>query len=94
MKKQYGKSQQLVCTFCNTTTTLLNEQNYPVCRKHIHNQSPNWNCSCGEPLYPEKGKYGLFFVCISCGNMTLRKAKEINTFNNGKFKINGALKIN
>ena len=36
-------------------------------------------CICGSWLELRKGKFGPYFFCIKCGNISFRKAIEANT---------------
>jgi len=35
-------------------------------------------CVCGEWLDIKKGKYGPYFHCLNCGNVSFKKGLEIN----------------
>lgn len=50
----------------------------PVCLAHKKEFLNDMKCICGEELDIRTGKYGVFFTCIRCGNMNLRKVLEIN----------------
>ena len=35
-------------------------------------------CACGEHLEVKNGKYGVFFLCMNCGPVNVRKVFEMN----------------
>ena len=35
-------------------------------------------CVCGQPLDVLNGKYGMYCNCLKCGNISLKKALDIN----------------
>ncbi|MFH1064027.1 MAG: hypothetical protein V1729_03030 [Candidatus Woesearchaeota archaeon] len=77
--KRYGQSQTNNCPFCGKQATTENKQGFPVCRLHHAAVMDDFKCLCGDTLDIMKGKFGIFFKCIRCGTMNLRKAMEINT---------------
>jgi hypothetical protein len=36
-------------------------------------------CACGSWLDMKQGKYGVFYVCLHCGPINMRKALDMNT---------------
>ena len=66
------------CPFCGVEATTANSQGVPVCSKHKGKTLDNLKCVCGEYLDVKNGKYGVYFSCMNCGNMNLRKVLEIN----------------
>ena len=77
--KKYGQSKIDRCPFCKKQATLMNKQNVPVCVSHKNEVLDNLKCACGSTLYIMHGKFGIFFSCIKCGNMNLKKILEFNT---------------
>ncbi|MFH1133264.1 MAG: hypothetical protein V1735_02145 [Nanoarchaeota archaeon] len=76
--KRYGEARIDRCPFCQQQATVENGQGVPVCRDHRHAELGDMRCLCGASMELKKGKFGVFFNCITCGNMNLRKALEIN----------------
>jgi|SRR3989338_572182 len=79
--KKYGQSKIDICPFCQKHAVALNRQRVPVCSAHKDAALENLKCVCGETLDILNGKFGVFFKCINCGNMNLRKALEFNSVN-------------
>ena len=77
--KKYGQSKVDKCPFCQKHATALNSQGVPVCAAHKEEVLDGLKCVCGETLDILKGKFGVFFKCMKCGNMNLRKVMEFNT---------------
>ncbi len=78
-RKVYGESKVETCMFCESMATKINE-GLPVCSRHS-NKSIILKCACGKILMPMNGKFGVFFNCVNCGNINMRKAIEINNIN-------------
>ncbi len=76
--KRYGQSKTENCPFCGRQATAKNSQEVPVCREHKSSVMNEMRCICGEHLLMMKGKFGLFFNCPNCGNMSMRKVMEFN----------------
>ncbi len=76
--KRYGESKVDKCPFCKASAMLMSPQGVPVCKDHLDAQLPEMKCVCGEYLDMMKGKFGVFFKCITCGTMNMRKVLEIN----------------
>lgn len=77
--KRYGQSKIDKCPFCGKQATAMNSQELPVCPGHKEEILDGLKCACGSTLEMLNGKFGVFFKCINCGNMNLRKALEFNT---------------
>ena len=93
--KKYGQSKVDSCPFCQKQAIMLNKQSVPVCIDHKEDLLDDLKCVCGETLDILKGKFGVFFKCIKCGNMNLRKVMEFNTIKaKGNFKNNSYQKNN
>ncbi len=78
MRKQYGESQVTTCVFCSRPATQKNYQGVPVCHAHIKAELNQLLCVCSSILEPRTGKYGLFFLCDTCGIINKKKAFENN----------------
>jgi hypothetical protein len=77
--KRYGESKVDKCPFCQQLAFSTNIQGIPVCKNHQHSEMGEVKCICGEVLDMRQGKFGVFFTCMSCGPMNMRKVLEINT---------------
>lgn len=77
--KRYGQSKTNKCPFCNRDAFFQNNQKIPTCKEHKNNTLDNLKCVCGSWLDIREGKYGVFFSCINCGALNLRKVVEINS---------------
>lgn len=73
MRKVYGQSKAYECPFCGKRALSVSKQGVPVCVNH-KNKSVNIKCVCGEWLDIKKGKWGPYFHCMNCGNISFRKA--------------------
>ncbi len=67
------------CVFCNRPATIRNKERFAVCRDHKDQSMPDMKCVCGEMLTQKESKYGPFFICPSCGPISLKKAMGVNT---------------
>ena len=76
-KKIYGMSKKDVCPFCQNQATTTNEQGIPVCIKHKQAIFPDLKCACGDYLDLKKGKFGPYFNCMSCGNLSWAKVMDM-----------------
>lgn len=76
--KKYGQSKIDRCPFCEKQATSMNKQNVPVCALHKGQVLGNLKCACGSTLDILHGKFGVFFSCMKCGNMNMRKVLELN----------------
>ena len=79
--KKYGQSKVDKCPFCDKHATTANRQKVPVCQAHKDEYLDGLKCACGSTLDVLHGKFGAFFSCIKCGNMSLKKVMEMNTLN-------------
>ncbi len=77
LPKKYGQSQTIACPFCGDAATSKNSQGLPVCRHHTKDEM-NLKCVCGDYLDIKEGKYGAYFSCFHCGNISWSKAMEMN----------------
>lgn len=74
LKKEYGKSYEQKCAFCEKTGTCYNSQKIPVCVKHKNEILKVERCSiCSGFAELKKGKYGVFVLCDNCGPVSLKK---------------------
>lgn len=80
--KKYGHSRIDRCPFCERQATAVNKQGIPVCISHRESELKGLRCVCGESLDVMNGRYGAYFSCVRCGNMSFRKALEINDVRN------------
>lgn len=76
--KRYGESRQEICPFCAKTAVVKNSQGIAVCTLHRDRSLPDMKCLCGSWLDIAEGKYGAYFRCINCGNISYSKGMEIN----------------
>lgn len=79
--KKYGQGRIDNCPFCDRQATSMNKQNVPVCASHKEENLDDLRCVCGSMLEMLHGKFGVFFSCIKCGNMNLKKVLEFNSIN-------------
>ena len=66
------------CPFCGKRAVTESSQGVPVCLVHKSSELLDLKCVCGEWLDIRKGKYGPYFHCMNCGNISWRKGMEIN----------------
>jgi len=78
-KKEYGKYQTDNCPFCGGIATQKNAQGIAVCRSHLQSQMEDRRCVCGKWLELCSGKYGPYFFCLNCGNVSLSKGLKRGT---------------
>ena len=76
--KRYGQSKVDLCPFCEKAATAKNSQDVPVCQAHKKMLLPDLKCSCNSYLDLRKGKFGVYFNCMNCGNMNMKKALSLN----------------
>lgn len=76
--KRYGQSKIENCPFCGKTSVTKNKQDIPVCTAHKDAQLDDLKCICGEWLDLCSGKWGPYFRCMKCGNVSFKKVMEIN----------------
>jgi DNA-directed RNA polymerase subunit M/transcription elongation factor TFIIS len=77
--KRYGESKIDSCPFCGRQAFIKNSQGVPVCKDHKDSILKDMKCACGEYLLMQEGKFGVFFNCLRCGNINMKKALEINS---------------
>ncbi len=77
--KRYGEQKKETCPFCGKDARSFNRQQIAVCKDHTEELLQEMKCVCGRFLERKSGKYGVFFICSSCGTMNLRKVLELNT---------------
>ena len=85
--KKYGQSKIDKCPFCDKQATIMSRQKVPDCSSHKEEFLDDLKCVCGSSLEMLFGKFGVFFSCMKCGNMNLKKVLEFNTIK-PKFKEN------
>ena len=76
--KRYGQSHVDKCPFCGKTAVTQSSEKVPVCLAHKDSTLPAMKCVCGEYLDLRSGKFGPYFSCMRCGNVSWSKAMEIN----------------
>jgi len=76
--KRYGQSKIEGCPFCGKQSTTVNKQGVPVCIMHKDRELLDFKCLCGDWLDLKNGKYGPYFFCMRCGNITFSKGMEFN----------------
>lgn len=76
--KRYDQSKTYKCPFCDKEAIFQNKQKIPTCKEHKDRQLEDIKCICGSALDMREGKYGIFFTCINCGALNLKKVLEIN----------------
>lgn len=77
-KKIYGQNSNAACLFCSKPATTKNDQGVPVCKEHSKAILNDFKCACGEYLDIRESKYGVFFTCMNCGPVSMKKALSIN----------------
>ncbi len=82
--KRYGESKTNKCPFCEKDAFSQNKQKIPTCKDHKDTQLQEVKCVCGSWLDMKEGKYGVFFTCINCGALNLRKVLEMNNIQRQK----------
>jgi hypothetical protein len=76
--KKYGSYRVESCPFCKKTATAKNRQEVPVCAAHKTSNIPDIKCICNKYLELRNGKFGVYFNCSSCGNISMKKALTFN----------------
>ncbi len=71
--KKYGESKKQDCPFCNKPPTTQNAQGVPTCQAHRTQTMQDRKCMCGSWLELKQGKWGPYFNCIKCGNLSFAK---------------------
>ena len=75
--KRYGQSKIDECPFCSKNAVTENPQGVPVCANH-KDKLLDLKCQCGCWLEVRKGKWGPYFNCINCGNISFKLGLEMN----------------
>ena len=88
--KRYCQSKIDLCPFCEKAATAKNSQDVPVCQAHKKMLLPDLKCSCNSYLDLKKGKFGVYFNCMNCGNMNIKKALSLNP----NFRVNTNVPVN
>lgn len=76
--KRYGESKRDACPFCKRQALTSNADGVPVCIDHKNSSLPDLKCMCGSILTQLKGKFGIFFNCMKCGNVSQSRVFEMN----------------
>ncbi len=76
-KKVYGSSRQDNCPFCGKQATVSGKDGLLVCADHRNSALEVIRCTCGEFLDQKAGKFGPYFTCFQCGNISFAKAMEL-----------------
>jgi len=76
--KRYGESRIDNCPFCGKICVTKNKQGVPVCQGHKDSELENLKCVCGGWLDVKAGKWGAYFFCMNCGNISYRKGIDMN----------------
>lgn len=76
--KKYGQSKVDRCPFCSEQATTINSQKVPVCMRHKESILNEMKCACGSYAEMKSGKFGIYFSCLKCGNINLKKVLELN----------------
>jgi hypothetical protein len=76
--KRYGQSKIERCPFCQKQAFSTNSQGIPVCTSHKNAILNDMKCICGKPLDIKSSKWGIFFLCMSCGPVSMKKAFDVN----------------
>jgi RNA polymerase subunit RPABC4/transcription elongation factor Spt4 len=71
--KRYGESKKETCPFCGKPALTHNRQGVPVCIRHKSESMDALRCLCGDSLELRKGKWGPYFNCLRCGNVSFSK---------------------
>ena len=82
--KRYGESKTNKCPFCEKDAFSQNKQKIPTCKDHKDTLLQEVKCVCGSWLDMREGKFGVFFTCINCGALNLRKVLEMNNIQKQK----------
>ena len=88
MPKRYGESRINNCPFCGKASVTKNSQGIPVCQNHKDEELKDLKCVCGEWLDITQGKWGPYFRCMNCGNISFKKGMEMNPKGKKEITIN------
>jgi|WetSurMetagenome_2_1015567.scaffolds.fasta_scaffold1104333_1 hypothetical protein len=86
--KSYGNYRTDKCPFCGRQASITSDEDVPVCVSHKHATLPELKCVCGKPVMMMKGKFGIFFNCLHCGNMNAKRIFEMNVITDTKKEKN------
>ncbi len=75
--KRWGEYQVKYCAFCGRMATQKNVTGVEVCYQHIKSVFEDITCTCGSWLEQRAGKFGAYFNCLKCGNVSFAKAMEM-----------------
>jgi len=78
-KKSWGNYKTASCPFCGKISTQTTEQGLNVCRNHTNQKLEEIRCTCGSWLEQRSGKFGPYFNCLKCGNISYNKGMEIKS---------------
>ena len=78
-KKKYGEYQTRRCPFCDRLATHENSQGVGVCHLHPEQKLDEIKCTCGRWLETRSGKFGPYFNCLHCGNISYQKGMEMKS---------------
>ncbi len=78
-KKVYGQSMERTCPFCHKIATQKNPQGLNVCYQHTKQVMEDIKCACDKWLEQRVGKFGPYFNCMKCGNISYAKAMEMKS---------------
>lgn len=75
--KRFDGGRQDTCPFCGKNATVTTGEGLLVCSDHRNDSLPFIRCTCGEILEQRAGKFGPYFNCFSCGNISFAKGMEL-----------------
>jgi len=78
LPKRYGQSRVENCIFCGKIGVLKNKEGMTACMSHKESRLPEMKCACGKWLELRSGKFGSYFRCFDCGNISMKKAFDMN----------------
>lgn len=81
--KRYGESKKQQCPFCGKVAIVQNSQGIPVCTAHRERQFPEVKCFCEKWLELLSSKWGPYFRCVNCGNVSWSRGKEMADLEKG-----------
>jgi len=64
--------------------TQKNEQGVDVCYQHTKQVMDEIKCTCGQWLEQRVGKFGPYFNCMKCGNISFAKGMEMKSITAAK----------
>jgi len=76
-KKTYGTYMTNNCSFCGSLATQKNDSGLYVCHRHLKEKLAEIKCTCGSWLEQRSGKFGPYFNCLHCGNISYAKGMEM-----------------